>query len=428
MKVLEALRDQGNTILIIEHDLQVASRADHLIELGPGAGKEGGRLVAEGSPRSVRETEGSTTGPYLRGTNRKLLSRNRDCGAVENLRLSAANLHNLKSVDLEIPLGRFVCVTGVSGSGKSSLVGGSLIPLLRHHVAANPRWTGDPEIPPKLNALGTLSGYEFLKRVVEVDQSPLGRNSRSNPATVSGIWDEIRRLFAATREARSRGFKTKQFSMNSAEGRCPACRGRGTRKLTIEFLSDIEVNCETCRGNRFNPETLAVRYKGLNVAEVLALSVADSLDFFAAHERIHKVLRTFADVGLGYLPLGQSSRNLSGGEAQRVKLASALVNEEQGGTFYFLDEPTTGLHSADVERLVELLQHLVDRGNTLIAIEHQPYFIGAADWVVELGPGGGPSGGRVIETGPPSRLIDSGTGATAQSLASWISGHESRPA
>ncbi len=420
VEVLRELRDQGNTLIVIEHDLQVIEAADHLIELGPGAGIQGGSLVAAGRPDEIRNHPESITGPYLKVKQRRLLSEQRDCTSVEQLFLRGATLHNLKTPEVGIPLKRFVCVTGVSGSGKSSLLSGCLLPLLKRRVAEA---TGQVAVGTGGDfpqELGELSGVESLQRVVEVDQSPLGRNSRSNPATASGIWNEIRRLFAATREARARGFSSGRFSMTSPEGRCPVCRGSGTRKLSMEFLSDLEVPCRECRGSRFNAETLSVHYKGLNVAEVLKLSVNEALNIFAAHVRIARILQTFSEVGLGYLTLGQSATTLSGGESQRVKLAAALTSDELGKTLYFLDEPTSGLHAADTRRLIELLQRLVTQGNSLVLIEHQPEIIGAADWIMELGPGGGPAGGNLVEQMPPAELVKSGDGPTAGSLRSWM--------
>lgn len=420
LKVMHELRDQGNTLIVIEHDLFISENADYLVELGPGAGKQGGNLIAIGPPENFLKTS-AITGRFLGAGSRKITSHGRLCPTEEKLILSSVRLHNLKSVDVEVPLRRFVCVTGVSGSGKSSLVSGSLVPLLKLELARIQK--GEAVVEDTVHQsslLGRIVGVENLQRVIEVDQSPLGRNRRSSPATSTGLWNEIRRIFAATREARLRGYSSQRFSLLSPEGRCTACRGLGTRRLSMQFLSDVSLTCPVCRGDQFNPETLSISYKGLNPAEILRLSMNESLDFFANHRRIHSVLRTLVDVGLGYLTLGQPATTLSGGESQRVKLASALTTGNDESTLFFLDEPTTGLHSEDIERLLQLLQKIVDRGNSLIVIEHHPEVIAAADWIIELGPQGGPQGGRVITQNTPQAISQNGQGSTFAVLSTWM--------
>ena len=424
---LMALRDKGNSVIVVEHDMEVVGRADYVIDLGPGAGRDGGRLIAAGTPEEIARHPESLTAKYLvrppvstaAGSSPKILGGKTPEGTQPNLgtlRLSAATARNLKSVSVEFPLGALTCVTGVSGSGKSSLVMETLVPKLRAILAqrdfrtgAAPAQVTQSKHDPNKNAAdgipGVISGSEQIDRLIEVDQSPLGRNARSNPATVSGMWDEIRRLFARTRDARVRGFRAARFSFNAAGGRCEECHGQGTRRVSLQFLPDLEVICPVCRGARFNHQTLQVLFRGKSVADILNMRIDEAARFFENFADLHHMLKTFVDVGLGYLALGQSATTLSGGEAQRIKLASELGRNTTGRTLYVLDEPTTGLHPADVERLLELLKRLTAAGHTVIVVEHQLDMIAQADWLIDLGPEGGQQhGGHLVATGPPSQV------------------------
>ena len=409
---LERLEGKGNTIVVVEHDEETIRRAEHVIDLGPGAGSHGGRVVADGDVETLLRHPDSVTGRYLaQPLPHPLLGRRRERPAEHALGIRGATLHNLQELDLTLPLGRLVCVTGVSGSGKSSLVRGVLAPSL---AAALGRSPGPPA------GCRRLDGAEAVDRVLEVDQSPIGKTPRSCAATYTGIWDDIRKLFAGTPEARMRGFGPGRFSFNTADGRCPECDGQGQRKVEMSFLPDVTVPCETCHGARFTAETLAVRYLGLTAAEVLDLSVEAAAATFAAHSRIHRTLRLMDDVGLGYLRLGQASPTLSGGEAQRLKLVTELARQgspkgrsrRAPRTLYLLDEPTVGLHMADVEKLLRVLHRLVDAGGSVLLIEHNLDIIADADWIVDLGPEGGDGGGRLVSQGSPEKIAaqDSHTG------------------
>jgi excinuclease ABC subunit A len=419
------LRDQGNTIVVVEHDLDTIRRADHVIDLGPGAGPDGGLVVAAGRPEQIERAADSLTGRFLREARARFSgaaepdARDRQPSlfdpAVEAARAitaSGVRTHNLQDVTVAFPHGRLTCVTGVSGSGKSSLVTHSLVPAVRQALARSVAMLEHP-----LPTVAGISGVGALGRLVEIDQSPLGRTGRSNPATYSGLWDEVRKLYARTREARLRGFTARRFSFNSREGRCEACRGQGTRRIEMHYLPDMHVTCPVCRGARFNPPTLSVRFRGRNVADVLAMRFDEALACFDQFARLRDRMEIFVDVGLGYLTLGQSSLALSGGESQRVRLATEL--SRPGGTdrtLFVLDEPTTGLHPADVERLLSILRRLVGRGDTVIVIEHQLDLIALADWMIDLGPEGGRDGGRVVASGRPVDVAAAGVGHTARAF------------
>jgi excinuclease ABC subunit A len=395
-RLIGALRDlerQGNTVVVVEHDEALMRESDYLIDIGPGAGNRGGHIVAHGTPASVAEVEASLTGCYLSGRQSiPLPAERRKPVKSRMLQLTGATSHNLQNVDVEIPLGLFVCVTGVSGSGKSSLVVDTLARALARKL-------NGAEAKPAPHQ--SLRGVSQLDRLVEVDQSPIGRTPRSNAATYTGVWDDIRRVFAGTKQARQRGFGLGRFSFNTKGGRCEECEGQGVRRIAMNFLPDLEVPCPICHGARFNQQTLAIRYRGKSIADVLAMSVDEAVEFFENFESIRRLVATLADVGLGYLTLGQPSTTLSGGEAQRIKLATELGRPSSGHTLYILDEPTTGLHSDDIRRLLGVLNRLVDAGNTVLVIEHNLDVIKTADWVVDLGPEGGAGGGRIVAAGTP---------------------------
>jgi excinuclease ABC subunit A len=376
-----------------------------LIDIGPGAGSRGGTIVAEGSPAQVSKHASSLTGSYLSGREAiPIPAERRPANKSRALQLAGATAHNLQDIDIEIPLGIFVCVTGVSGSGKSSLVIDTLAPALArklHSAEARPA------------PYRSLRGVNQLDRLVEVDQSPIGRTPRSNPATYTGVWNDIRRIFAGTKQARQRGYGTGRFSFNTKGGRCEECEGQGVRRIAMNFLPDLEVTCPVCHGSRFNRQTLAVKYRDRSIADVLAMSIDAAIEFFQNHESIHRLMTTLAEVGLGYLTLGQPSTTLSGGEAQRIKLATELGRPTAGHTLYILDEPTTGLHTDDIRRLLSVLNRLVDQANSVLVIEHNLDVIKTADWVIDLGPEGGAGGGKVVACGTPEQIAaaeDSHTG------------------
>ncbi|MBX2980833.1 MAG: excinuclease ABC subunit UvrA [Flavobacteriales bacterium] len=399
---LRNLRDGGNSVIVVEHDKEMMLSADHLIDIGPGAGAHGGRIVAQGVPTELALGD-STTARYLRGDIRIEVPLTRRPGNGKYIRLNGAKGNNLKDVDVEFPLGKFICVTGVSGSGKSTLIGDTLYPILRKHFYRS-------ETQPMPYA--SIKGLEHVDKVIEVDQSPIGRTPRSNPATYTGLFDHIRELFAQLPSAKVRGYKSGRFSFNTAGGRCETCKGAGLRTIEMNFLPDVNVPCETCRGKRFDRETLEVRFKGRSIADVLALSVEEAATVFTDIPRIHDKLRTLLDVGLGYITLGQSSTTLSGGEAQRIKLATELSKRDTGSTFYILDEPTTGLHFDDVKQLIGVLDRLVDAGNTVLVIEHNLDIIKVADHVIDMGPEGGHGGGTVVARGTPEEVVMMGRGHT----------------
>mgnify|MGYP000313983935 FL=1 len=407
LATLRNLRDLGNTLIVVEHDEDTMRAADYLIDIGPGAGAGGGRVVAAGTPEEVMANPDSLTGQYLSGKRSIPVPSARRKGNGHSLIVYGAAEHNLKNIDVSIPLGTFTCVTGVSGSGKSSLVNEILYKKLG--VELN-RMKAHPGKHRK------IQGMEYLDKVVGIDQSPIGRTPRSNPATYTNLFNEIRNLFASTQEAKARGYGPGRFSFNTKGGRCEACCGDGLLKIEMHFLSDVYVPCEVCHGKRYNRETLEVRYKGKNISEVLDMTVEEALPFFAALPKIAEKLQTLMDVGLGYVKLGQSSTTLSGGEAQRVKLATELSRRSTGNTFYILDEPTTGLHAEDVKKLLEVLQRLVDGGNTVLVIEHNLDVIKSADWIIDLGPEGGIGGGEIVAVGTPEEVARCEASYTGQYL------------
>ena len=390
--------DKRNTIVVVEHDEDTIRHAEHVIDLGPGAGVNGGRVVAEGSVKALLRNKESITGRCLAEPLLHPLLEHRRTGKPNaTLHVEGAFLHNLRDIDVEVPLQRLVCVTGVSGSGKSSLVRDVLYDNLRRLVK---KTKGRKPSPVGCRA---IDGWQHLDRVLEVDQTPIGKTPRSCPATYVGFWDDIRKLFATTQEARLRGYTARRFSFNTPDGRCPACEGQGMKRIEMNFLPDVSVPCELCAGDRFTPETLSVTYAGKHIGEVLKMSVDEAMNFFSAHPKIHHALELMRAVGLGYLTLGQPSPTLSGGEAQRLKLVTELAKarpdlrrQKDPHTLYILDEPTVGLHMADVERLIRVLHRLVDAGHSVILIEHNLDVIAEADWVIDLGPGGGDAGGRIV--------------------------------
>ncbi len=391
---LERLRDLGNTVIVVEHDEGTMRAADHLVDLGPGAGEHGGFVVADGSPKAVEKVPGSLTGRYLAGEESIPVPEARR-EPTGTLTVKGARQHNLKDVDVPFPLGVMTCVTGVSGSGKSTLVNETLYPALANRLHRSKLRPGPHD---------SIEGIDQIDKIINIDQSPIGRTPRSNPATYTGVFDHIRQLFAATQEARARGYKPGRFSFNVKGGRCEVCRGDGQIKIEMHFLPDVYVPCEQCHGHRYNRETLEVRFKGKSIADVLEMSVEEAVEFFESIPKVARRLKTLNDVGLGYIRLGQPATTLSGGEAQRIKLAAELSRVATGRTVYILDEPTTGLHFADVRRLLEVLGRLVDAGNSVIVIEHNLDVIKSADQVIDLGPEGGQGGGEVIATGTPEEI------------------------
>ena len=407
LATLQNLRDLGNTLLVVEHDEDTMRAADYLIDIGPGAGIHGGEVVAAGTPEEVMANPNSLTGQYLSGKKRIPVPETRRPGNGKSLKVIGAAENNLRHIDVEFPLGTFTVVTGVSGSGKSSLVNEILFKKLG--VELN-RMKVHP------GRCDRIEGIEYLDKVVDIDQSPIGRTPRSNPATYTGLFNDIRDLFASTQEAKSRGYGPGRFSFNVRGGRCEACSGDGVLKIEMHFLPDIFVPCEVCKGRRYNRETLEVRYKGKNIADVLEMTVDEAVEFFAPLPRIRNKLQTLCDVGLGYVKLGQPSTELSGGEAQRVKLATELSKRSTGQTIYILDEPTTGLHTDDVRKLLEVLQRLVDSGNTVVVIEHNLDVIKCADHLIDLGPEGGDGGGTIVCTGTPEEVAACRSSFTGQYL------------
>jgi excinuclease ABC subunit A len=408
LATLKELRDLGNTVLVVEHDEETIRAADYVVDLGPRAGRHGGEVVAAGLLPDVLGHPDSLTARYLRGELRiPVPPRRRIATADRVLRIVGARHHNLKELTVEFPLGLFVAVTGVSGSGKSTLVTDILYQSLARHFYRAKVVPGAHE---------RIEGLDHIDKVIDIDQSPIGRTPRSNPATYTGLFTPIRELFTYLPESKLRGYGPGRFSFNVKGGRCEACQGDGLVKVEMHFLPDVYVPCEVCKGRRYNRETLEVRYKGKSIADVLDLTVADALDFFEHQPRIRTKLELLNDVGLGYIHLGQSATTLSGGEAQRVKLATELAKRDTGRTLYILDEPTTGLHFEDVRLLLEVLHRLVDKGNTVVVIEHNLDVVKTADWVIDLGPEGGELGGRVVAEGPPEKVVRSATSHTAQSL------------
>ncbi len=408
LKTLKHLRDLGNTVIVVEHDEDAIRMADFVVDIGPGAGEHGGEIVAQGTPKAIEKVANSMTGQFLSGKRKIEIPKKRvKADKKKMLKLIGATGNNLQSISAEIPVGLMTCVTGVSGSGKSTLINGTLYPNIAHHLH------GSAVV---MQPLEKIEGLEFFDKVVDVNQSPIGRTPRSNPATYTGVFTPIRELFAATQEARSRGYLPGRFSFNVKGGRCEACKGDGVIKVEMHFLPDVYVTCDVCDGKRYNRETLDVHYKGKNIYEVLEMTVEEGLEFFSAIPGIRQKLQTLVDVGLSYITLGQKATTISGGEAQRIKLAKELSKRSTGKTLYILDEPTTGLHFHDVDVLLKVLHRLRDEGNTIIVIEHNLDVIKTADWIIDLGPEGGSRGGQIIATGTPEDVISKKKSFTGQYL------------
>ncbi|MCG2579715.1 MAG: excinuclease ABC subunit UvrA [Marinobacter sp.] len=408
LATLTHLRDLGNTVIVVEHDEDAIRAADHVIDIGPGAGVHGGQIIAQGTPEDIIANNDSLTGQYLNGTREIAIPATRNTGSGKQLTLSGASGNNLQNVTLNIPLGIMTCITGVSGSGKSTLINGTLYPVAAAKLNKATSLTHAP--------YEKLKGLDHLDKVIDIDQSPIGRTPRSNPATYTGLFTPIRELFAGTQEARSRGYKPGRFSFNVKGGRCEACQGDGVIKVEMHFLPDVYVPCDVCKGKRYNRETLEVRYKGKNIHEVLEMTVEEGREFFDPVPFIARKLQTLIDVGLSYIRLGQSAVTLSGGEAQRVKLAKELSKRDTGKTLYILDEPTTGLHFYDIQQLLNVLQRLRDHGNTIVVIEHNLDVIKTADWIVDLGPEGGSGGGQIIAEGTPEQVAKNARSHTGHYL------------
>jgi excinuclease ABC subunit A len=412
LSTLEELRNLGNTVIVVEHDEETIRRADYVLDLGPGAGTEGGHVVAAGAPDVVAQTERSLTGHYLSGKLEIPTPHKRRSPNGKALVVRGASEHNLQQIDVSFPIGVMTVITGVSGSGKSTLVNDILYKALAKNIYRS------------LDEPGThksIEGLELIDKVIEIDQSPIGRTPRSNPATYTGVFTPIRELYAMLPESRARGYKAGRFSFNVKGGRCEACQGDGMRKIEMSFLPNVYVACEVCRGKRYNSETLSIQYKGMSIADLLNSTVADALSVLGSIPQIHSKLQTLVDVGLGYIGLGQSATTLSGGEAQRIKLAKELSRRATGKTLYILDEPTTGLHFDDVKKLLDVLCRLTDMGNTVIIIEHHLDVIKTADWVIDLGPDGGAHGGRIMAAGTPEQVAKVKKSYTGQALAEILS-------
>ena len=398
LKTLKKLRDLGNTVIVVEHDNETMYASDHVVDIGPGAGVHGGRICAEGTALEISKSKDSITGQFLSGTRKIEIPKKRKKPDPKRIvKLSGADGHNLKSVNLDLPLDLFVCITGVSGSGKSTLINQTLLPAISNEISKAEKKDTKP--------FKKLSGINDIDKIIEISQSPIGRTPRSNPATYTGLFTPLRELFAGTQEARSRGYKIGRFSFNVKGGRCEACQGDGVIKVEMHFLPDVYVKCDVCNGQRYNRETLDIKYKGKNIYEVLDMTVEDSLEFFDSIPAIKRKLETLMDVGLGYVKLGQQATTLSGGEAQRVKLAKELSKSALNHTLYILDEPTTGLHMHDVQLLLKVLKRLRDNGNTVVVIEHNMDVIKTSDWVIDLGPEGGSNGGEIITAGSPEEIM-----------------------
>ena len=408
---LKKLRDLGNSLLVVEHDEDTMYAADQIIDIGPGAGVHGGQVMAQGTAEEIKNVPTSITGAYLSGRKKIEVPKKRRPGNKKNIEIVNATENNLKNISVKFPLGKFICITGVSGSGKSTLINEVLYKNIAQQL------NGATEKPGKCK---TIKGLENIDKIINIDQSPIGRTPRSNPATYTGAFDLIRDIFASTNEAKMRGYEKGRFSFNVPGGRCESCSGDGVHRIEMHFLPDVFVPCEVCKGKRYNRETLEVKYKGKSIADVLDMTVEESLEYFANIPRIKNKIQTLYDVGLGYIKLGQPSTTLSGGEAQRVKLATELSKKATGKTLYILDEPTTGLHIADVHRLVDILQRLVDTGNTIIVIEHNLDLIKTADYIIDLGPEGGDAGGEIIAVGTPEQICKNERSYTGKFLKKYL--------
>jgi len=412
IRTLRRLRDAGNTVLVVEHDEDTIRAADHVIDMGPGAGSHGGRIIAQGTVEEVTNHPNSITGKYLRGElGVALPDKRRKIYPSNAIQILGAAENNLKHIDVRFPLGGLICVTGVSGSGKSTLVNEVFLKALRRRLYRSKERPGKHD---------RIIGASRVDKVVQIDQSPIGRSPRSNPVTYTGAFDLIRQLFAKTREAKIRGYSPSTFSFNVKGGRCEACQGQGTKRIEMHFLPDVYVECDVCKGTRYDRETLEVRYRGKSIADVLDMRVEEAIPFFSSFDNIHQILLALDNVGLGYMTLGQSSTTLSGGEAQRIKLAAELAKTPTGHTLYVLDEPTTGLHFADVDNLLRVLGRLVDKGHTVLVIEHNLEVIKMADWIIDLGPEGGDAGGRIVAEGPPEQIAANPASYTGQFLRSRL--------
>ncbi|MEC8693088.1 MAG: excinuclease ABC subunit UvrA, partial [Bacteroidota bacterium] len=401
---LKELRDIGNTVIVVEHDEDMMREADWLVEIGPGAGKRGGDIVSSASVKDFLAGE-SVTASYLNGRNAIEIPEKRRKPGKEKISLKGCTGNNLKDVNIDIPTGVFVCVTGVSGSGKSSLINETLYPIAKHKIYGSHQ----RPLPYK-----SVTGLNHIDKVIRIDQSPIGRTPRSNPATYVGVFQEIRNLFAQLPESKIRGYKPGRFSFNVKGGRCEGCRGGGKKIIEMNFLPNVEVPCDFCHGKRYNRETLEVRFRGKSIYDVLEMPVSQAVEFFENVPQIYRKIRTMNDVGLGYITLGQSSTTISGGEAQRVKLSTQLSKRDTGKTLFILDEPTTGLHFDDIKQLLNVLQTLVDKGNTVVVIEHNLDVIRVADWLIDIGPEGGSGGGNVVAVGPPEKIRESKGSYTGQ--------------
>ena len=406
IKSLESLRDIGNSVIVVEHDKDMIERADYVIDIGPKAGRFGGQIISKGTPKELLK-ENTITAQYMNGKMQIEVPKTRREGNGKSIKLSGATGNNLKNVSIEIPLGKLVCVTGVSGSGKSTLINETLYPILNEHFFNAVK---------KPQPFKKIEGLEHIDKVIDIDQSPIGRTPRSNPATYTDVFSEIRSLFTQTPEAMIRGYKAGRFSFNVTGGRCETCEGSGVRTIEMSFLPDVYVECETCMGKRFNRETLEIRYKGKSISDVLNMTVDEAVEFFENIPKIYRKVKTIQDVGLGYITLGQQSTTLSGGEAQRIKLATELSKKDTGNTFYILDEPTTGLHFEDIRVLMEVITKLVDKGNTVLVIEHNMDVIKLADHIIDIGLEGGKGGGEIICKGTPEEIVKNKKSFTAQFL------------
>ena len=411
INTLHGLRDLGNTVIVVEHDEDTMRAADYLVDIGPGAGIHGGQVVASGTPEEIMRNTDSLTGDYLSGRKKIEVPTSRRGGNGKTLRVRGARQNNLKNLTVDIPLGCFVCVSGVSGSGKSSLVNGILYPALAAQLNGALTYPGECD---------GIEGVEHLDKIIAIDQSPIGRTPRSNPATYTGLFNDIRELFAATPDAKMRGYGAGRFSFNVKGGRCEMCEGDGVKCIEMHFLPDVYVKCDVCHGKRYNHDTLECKYKGKNIYDVLEMTVEEGLTFFDGLPKLKRKLQTLYDVGLGYIKIGQSSTTLSGGEAQRVKLATELSKRPTGKTIYVLDEPTTGLHSADVAKLLEVLQRLCENGNSVLIIEHNLDVIKTADYIIDLGPEGGDGGGTLVATGTPEQVAENPNSYTGQFLKKML--------